>query len=370
MLHFKVSFVRREDVVGVARSTGVNVWWVSGLLLLTLVTQTACALHELPVVGGLFPAPPAAEEAPTPTPEEDPEAEGEESEATQAHAQPLPPSPARPAWATLPHTALTLTTADGAKLAGKLYTPYLLAHPPQPPDPDAEEEEAPAEGEETEEAKPPPPAYHGATYPLVILLHGLGEDADTWAYLGPVLLKQGYAVLALDLRGHGQSLGQLQGSPTSWRWMDDAAWQKVPADVLLWVRQWPELLKAQHPEVAQGRSPILVGGGLGANVALIAAGNRGKVKAHSIAAVVALSPTLNAKGLQPALALLNVGVPTLFVASQSEPYVLESTEKLYALAQGKKQLQVYKAIGSGSAMLELYPPLADQLVSWLKKQGL
>jgi predicted esterase len=346
-----------------ARPVGVAL-----LLLIGVVSQTACALHELPVVGGFFPAPPAAEEPPAPPAEEDPEAE--EGEATQAKAQPLPPAPARPAWASLPHTSLALTTADGAKLTGKLYTPYLLAHPPQPPDPDAEAEEAPAEGEEGEKATPNTPVYKGKTYPLVILLHGLGEDADTWAYLGPVLLKHGYAVLALDSRGHGQSLGQLQGAPVSWRWMDDTAWQKLPADVLLWVRQWPKLLKTQHPEVAQGRSPILVGAGLGANVALIAAGNRGKIKAQSIAGVVALSPTLNAKGLQPALALLNVGVPTLFVASQSEPYVLESTEKLYALAQGKKQLQVYKAIGSGSAMLELYPPLAEQLVAWLKKQGL
>jgi predicted esterase len=339
------------------------------LLMLAVLSQSACALHELPVVGGFFPAPPA-EETPAPPAEEEAEGEEGEGEATEVKPQPLPPAPARPAWASLPHTALSLTTADGAKLAGKLYTPHLLAHPPQPPDPEAEEEEAPAEDEEGEEATPHPPAYHGKTYPLVILLHGLGEDADTWAYLGPVLLKNGYAVLALDLRGHGQSLNQLQGAPTSWRWMEDTAWQKLPADVLLWVRQWPELLKTQHPEVAQGRSPILMGAGLGANVALIAAGNRGKVKANSIAGVVALSPTLNAKGLQPALALLNVGVPTLFVASQSEPHVLESTEKLYALAQGKKQLQVYKAIGSGSAMLELYPPLAEQLVAWLKKQGL
>lgn len=39
---------------------------------------------------------------------------------------------------------------------------------------------------------------------VVVLLHGLGSDADDWALVGPGL-GQRYRVIALDARGHGQS---------------------------------------------------------------------------------------------------------------------------------------------------------------------
>lgn len=40
--------------------------------------------------------------------------------------------------------------------------------------------------------------------PVVILLHGLGSDADDWALAGPGLGRR-FRVIALDARGHGQS---------------------------------------------------------------------------------------------------------------------------------------------------------------------
>jgi pimeloyl-ACP methyl ester carboxylesterase len=40
--------------------------------------------------------------------------------------------------------------------------------------------------------------------PVVLLLHGLGSDADDWALIGPGL-GQRFRVIALDARGHGQS---------------------------------------------------------------------------------------------------------------------------------------------------------------------
>ena len=40
--------------------------------------------------------------------------------------------------------------------------------------------------------------------PVALLLHGLGEEADDWALVGPGLGKR-FRVIALDARGHGQS---------------------------------------------------------------------------------------------------------------------------------------------------------------------
>jgi len=42
--------------------------------------------------------------------------------------------------------------------------------------------------------------------PILILVHGLGDEADTWRHLIPLLGAAGYRVLALDLPGFGRSI--------------------------------------------------------------------------------------------------------------------------------------------------------------------
>lgn len=41
--------------------------------------------------------------------------------------------------------------------------------------------------------------------PLVVLSNGMGETRDSWRFLAPMLVKAGYRVAAVDLRGHGES---------------------------------------------------------------------------------------------------------------------------------------------------------------------
>jgi pimeloyl-ACP methyl ester carboxylesterase len=42
--------------------------------------------------------------------------------------------------------------------------------------------------------------------PVFVLIHGLGDEADTWRHLIPLLNAQGFRVLALDLPGFGRSV--------------------------------------------------------------------------------------------------------------------------------------------------------------------
>jgi len=44
-----------------------------------------------------------------------------------------------------------------------------------------------------------------AAVPTIILIHGLGDDADSWRHLIPLLHSFGYRVLAFDLPGFGRS---------------------------------------------------------------------------------------------------------------------------------------------------------------------
>ena len=43
-------------------------------------------------------------------------------------------------------------------------------------------------------------------YPTVVLLHSLGYSSEWWESLPDDLMNSGYAVLMIDLRGHGKSV--------------------------------------------------------------------------------------------------------------------------------------------------------------------
>ncbi|KAB1929883.1 alpha/beta hydrolase [Micromonospora sp. ALFpr18c] len=45
----------------------------------------------------------------------------------------------------------------------------------------------------------------GATGPLVVLAHGMGDSRPAYRFLTPALVQAGYRVAATDLRGHGES---------------------------------------------------------------------------------------------------------------------------------------------------------------------
>jgi len=49
------------------------------------------------------------------------------------------------------------------------------------------------------------PSLDNAVAPLLVLIHGLGDEADSWRHLIPLVNSAGYRVLALDLPGFGRS---------------------------------------------------------------------------------------------------------------------------------------------------------------------
>jgi alpha-beta hydrolase superfamily lysophospholipase len=58
---------------------------------------------------------------------------------------------------------------------------------------------------------------------VVCLVHGLGEHSGRYAHLAAFLNQAGYALLAFDLRGHGQSEGQHGHTPSYDALLDDIA---------------------------------------------------------------------------------------------------------------------------------------------------
>ncbi len=204
---------------------------------------------------------------------------------------------------------LSFTTADGVTLVGAFYPPST------------------------------PPA------PGVLLLHMMGRQKEDWAPFATRLQEEGYAVLALDLRGHGESGGEPD-------------WAAMPDDV---ARAWATLVA--QPEVDPEQTAI-VGASIGANLALVAAAAEPRVRA-----VVLLSPGLDYRGVRTEEAIVAYGErPILIVASQDDAYAAESAQRLDGLAQGPHVLTLYPSAGHGTHMFGPQPDLSDLILSWLRLQ--
>jgi pimeloyl-ACP methyl ester carboxylesterase len=183
-----------------------------------------------------------------------------------------------------------------------------------------------------------------APRPAVLLLHMLGSNRTVWEQIGlpGILVSNGYNVLALDMRGHGDTGGQQN-------------WDKSPDDIQ---RAW-EFLR-QQPGI-DGERTALIGASIGANEALLAAANE-----PTIRTVILLSPGLDYRGVttEPAMSTYS-DRPILLVASEDDAYSADSIRQLANLATGTAVLQLYENAGHGTAMFAAAPDLSDLIIEWL-----
>jgi pimeloyl-ACP methyl ester carboxylesterase len=252
----------------------------------------------------------------------------------------------------LPYRDVDFKMKDGLSLHARLYDP-VLREPPKV-------EEGAEEEEPDPEAAPPPPKEI-KKYPTILLLHSLNGNFDDWGNLPSQLVKKGYAVLSVDLRGHGKSTKMGKNKLVSWRTMDEADWMKIPSDLEKLVSYFQD--HKTYPEVDNTRV-ALMGGGLGANIALYTAA---KTKLPT-QALVLLSPSMNYKGFQANQAVLYYTNPVFIAAGQEDPTLQKAAEQIYKWSQGPKSLRVYKDIGQGPDMVRQDPALKQEVMGWLIKK--
>ncbi len=139
----------------------------------------------------------------------------------------------------------------------------------------------------------------------VVLLHDLGKNKEAFSSVEKALAKEGFGYLALDLRGHGQStnLGEYK---TFAREGTDNPFNKMTQDVQAALAY----LKSRQifPEQV-----VLIGAGLGANVAAKAAG-----LVPELAGIALISPGVNIRDVLPISALRVYKGNVLLAASAGE----------------------------------------------------
>lgn len=197
--------------------------------------------------------------------------------------------------------------------------------------------------------------------PTVILLHMLGRDRNTWNTLASTLSeKEGYAVLSIDLRGHGESIKQ-NDKTISYQIFTEEDFNKMVLDVKA-AKQFLTGQKNANPNTIS-----IVGASIGANVALNYAASDPTIKS-----VVLLSPGINYRGVSTSEAITKYKNPIYIAATEGDSESAKDSQTLCNKINCDGNIRIYSdnSRSHGTNMLSdlsLNPPLQDLILSWLKE---
>jgi alpha-beta hydrolase superfamily lysophospholipase len=186
--------------------------------------------------------------------------------------------------------------------------------------------------------------------PAILLVHSYLRTHADWDPVAGPLHDAGFAVLVLDLRGHGASAGSVGA----------ASFQAFPRDVkaaLAWLERQPLVMATR----------IGIGGlGLGATLAVIAAGADPAV--HSLALV---SPAAEFRGLRADAAMRTFAGRSgaaLLAAGTLDPYGARTARQYAEVTPGVRELRLFDGTSAnGRALLQVHPELGPALVDWFRR---
>jgi pimeloyl-ACP methyl ester carboxylesterase len=175
--------------------------------------------------------------------------------------------------------------------------------------------------------------------PGIVLLHMLGRTHEDWDRAGSQLADAGFAVVAIDFRGHGSD----------------------PASMGLDVKAAKGFLR-ERTEVV---STLLgeAGASIGANLAVLDAADDPDVKSIAL-----LSPGMEYRGLRIEPAMKKFGPrAALLVSSTKDPYSWRSVRQLALIGPGNREVRLSESIAHGTTLLSRDGELIAALVDWFRR---
>lgn len=159
---------------------------------------------------------------------------------------------------------------------------------------------------------------------LVILSHMVRSDQTAWFDFAEKLADSGYAALAYDFRGYGDSDG-------------DQDFDKLDEDLSAVVRYMRDRGK---------REIFLVGASMGGTTSLVVAAE------EDVAGVVAISAPSEFAEQDALGAVPSITAPKLFIASEEDTAVMISLEELLEATGEPKESQTYAGDAHGTNLLQ------------------
>jgi dienelactone hydrolase len=197
----------------------------------------------------------------------------------------------------------------------------------------------------------PKPSKTGA--PMVILLHMYGSDRTAWRPLIKPLHEAGFAILAIDMRGHGECAGAEDRRRVERR--DPAVFRAMYDDVRA-AYSW----LAEQDGVDRSRF-ALVGASVGCSVALHYA-----TQDRSVDVIVCLSPGANYLGLDSKADISKIKGRKIWLVAGDDPKEKEGVEALAPLADDA-DTELFAGDAHGTRMFGKFPGLEEKIADYLSR---
>lgn len=173
----------------------------------------------------------------------------------------------------------------------------------------------------------------------VILLHMLDHDRHTWDSFAEKLQDEGYHVISLDLRGHGES-------DLDWRDFSDEDFKDMVFDA----KAAADYLKSKGAE-----SYHIAGASIGANIALNYAATD-----KAVEKVILLSPGIKYRGVSAETVIEN---KVFIAASEDDTYSAESSRQMAENLDAT--LELFPGNAHGTDILSSVSGFDAALIVWL-----
>jgi pimeloyl-ACP methyl ester carboxylesterase len=167
----------------------------------------------------------------------------------------------------------------------------------------------------------------------------LYSTRGSWETLIIPLVEAGYAVLSVDLRGHGETGGTVD-------------WKLADQDIQNWI-DW----LSQQPGI-DPNGINLIGASIGGNLAL-----RGIAANEQIVTSIALSPGLDYQGVTTEDVMKGLPRP-IFLAVAQDDGSASSVKKLAGMVGGAGLVRYYTGSRHGTQLLNV-PDLIPTMIFWL-----
>ncbi len=183
--------------------------------------------------------------------------------------------------------------------------------------------------------------------PALLLMHMLSSKRDAYEPLIPALVEAGYAVLNVDLRGHGET-------------GDSRDWEAALVDVQTWLDWLREQPGVQDEKIA------IIGASIGSNLALIGCAND-----EGCITAIALSPGLDYMGVQPAEAVQE-GLrrrSALLIASVVDRESATGVRAMFSESNGTIAAHLYPGFAHGTELFrDSLESITTLILNWLNER--
>ena len=197
------------------------------------------------------------------------------------------------------------------------------------------------------------------TFSTIVLLHSLGYSSEWWEDLPDKLLDDGYAVIKIDLRGHGDSVYNSRLTRVSWKSLTKQAYAKYPEDIITVL----DYIKKENKRTFLNNY-AMVGSDIGGSAAIISA-NKISYKPKTI---VIISPVVKAKGLYVPVQLAELNnIDILSITGEKDATGKKADEYLKKFAQSTYAEYTSKSNSTGMLMLKNDETLSSVISSWINQ---